>query len=212
MSTSPTPDEESAFDKAKDFNYGPQRPYTTPSLREQMDKCKHFTGLGCDKNGDMIPLGVDRKDKERSGSDGRGQCRAEVYYDNVRKQGRRMIALPCFRPEPDNMPIDGIWPTCPKCEFKTPQELDQEEAELKQHLKESLERISIIRPAILKHAKWPANISTYPIKRKSAGGSFPCPVCKKGTIHYTISNYNGHVHCVCRPIDPTEHKCANWME
>ena len=35
----------------------------------------------------------------------------------------------------------------------------------------------------------------------------PCPVCKSGDLHYTISNYNGHIHGQC-----TTAKCVFWME
>lgn len=38
-------------------------------------------------------------------------------------------------------------------------------------------------------------------------GSVQCPECLTGTLHYTISNYNGHIHAQC-----TTEGCASWIE
>lgn len=37
--------------------------------------------------------------------------------------------------------------------------------------------------------------------------SMPCPVCQSGTLNYSISGYNGHIHAKC-----TTDKCVYWME
>ena len=35
------------------------------------------------------------------------------------------------------------------------------------------------------------------VPKKDIVGSVPCPVCKKGTMAYSISSYNGHRHAQC---------------
>jgi len=163
------------------------------SIREQHDKCRHFTGLCCRADGSVIDL-LDKKEK--------AECRAHVKYDDVRKQGKRMVALPCFHLETDNMPADGIWPTCDKLSFKTAEELDKEEAETERIVKESIERIAIVRPMILKHAGCEKGKP-----KVSKVGEFSCLVCKTGKLHYSVSSYNGHVHAACDTKD-----CVQWME
>jgi hypothetical protein len=41
----------------------------------------------------------------------------------------------------------------------------------------------------------------------SGAGTMPCPVCKTGTLRYSRSSYNGHVHAAC-----TTESCVRWME
>lgn len=41
----------------------------------------------------------------------------------------------------------------------------------------------------------------------SGHGEMPCPVCKTGTLRYSRSYYNGHVHAAC-----TVKECVGWME
>jgi len=41
----------------------------------------------------------------------------------------------------------------------------------------------------------------------SGAGVMPCPVCKTGTLRYSRSSYNGHVHAAC-----TNESCVRWME
>lgn len=183
-------------------------------IREQCDKCRHFTGIGTNADGSRVPLS----------SKSRGSCSANVKYDDVFKQGKRMIALPCFHPERDNIPPDGAWPTCPHLSFKTPEELDKEAAEHEEHFRIAVERITVVRPAILKHAGWkqsdvsddeiPAGarramdgVTSIAKEAKDARGRFPCPVCKTGTLAYSIAAFNGHVHAHC-----STDKCVSWME
>lgn len=173
------------------------------SIREQCDHCRHFTGLG---NG---------PDRQRVAGKERGRCAALIPYDDVRKQGSRMVALPCFHPEPDNMPQDGVWPTCPKLSFKTPAELDAEAAASEERTKRFLQRITVVRPAILKHAGVTEKSATeddgddVPRDRGESdkAGAFPCPICTTGTLSYRVSGYNGHVWANCSTTD-----CCSWME
>lgn len=89
--------------------------------------CRHFTGIG---NG---------ADGGRHTGEGRGACKAGVRYDDVCKQGKRMICLPCF---PDEKASD-------KCSRKTEAELDAEEAEHEAHTKKFINQMMVARPAIL---------------------------------------------------------------
>jgi hypothetical protein len=193
-------------------------------IREQCDKCRHFTGIGTsgEPHKRIQNRNIDDIDNKQAG---RGWCAAGVFYNDVMKSGKRMISLPCFRPERDNMPDDGVWPTCPKLEFKSAEELDAEAAEIEQHAKQFMERVTVVRPAILKHAKLkdqdmhedeeiPAGarramdgVTVIAKDVKSKAGSFACPICKTGTLRYTVSGYNGHVHAMCSTAD-----CVSWME
>ena len=38
-------------------------------------------------------------------------------------------------------------------------------------------------------------------------GTMPCTLCKKGTLHYGVSSYNGHRRGQCTTPD-----CLNWIE
>ncbi len=76
-------------------------------IRDQFDKCKHFTGIGNGKDGKRF----DRRLQDIDGKvDGRGTCAAGVHYNAVMKTGARMIALPCFRPLkfPELLRKDGV--------------------------------------------------------------------------------------------------------
>lgn len=66
-----------------------------------------------------------------------------------------------------------------------------------------LEKITTARKAIVdKHGE-------YGIKHLCASvvSSMPCPVCETGTLEYSISSHNGHIHGRC-----TTDGCARWME
>lgn len=162
-------------------------------LRRQHDHCVHYTGLCSDSQGNRLSL--------RSGS--RGSCRVNIDYDSVCKQGKRMIVLPCFHPEQDNPPLDGVEPTCDKCQFPTKEELDKEVTETETEIAESMASVTIVRPAIFKHAK----INEGSTPKQDIAGVITCPVCKTGKLHYSIASYNGHCHAQCTTPD-----CCNWME
>jgi hypothetical protein len=66
----------------------------------------------------------------------------------------------------------------------------------------SLARISAARQAIVD------KIGPYERgKSWSALGTIPCPNCEGGTLHYSRSSYNGHIHGQCTTPD-----CTWWME
>jgi hypothetical protein len=41
----------------------------------------------------------------------------------------------------------------------------------------------------------------------SGAGKMPCPICGVGTLRYSRSSYNGHVHAQC-----STETCVSWME
>jgi hypothetical protein len=138
------------------------------SLRQQLNRCRHFTGIQHDT------------------------CKAGVRYDDVRKQGQRMSAFPCFQIEADNMPADGVWPTCATSSFKTAAELDADEAEIK---KQTVDMFTA-RGLIVEYAKVSGEQQ----------GAIPCPICAAGKLGYSIAS-NGHVLAKC-----STEKCVAWME
>jgi hypothetical protein len=56
--------------------------------------------------------------------------------------------------------------------------------------------VAIVRRQIMKRVEDKRNI----------GGSFFCPICGMGQVHYYVT-FNGHVHARC-----DSDKCVNWME
>jgi len=166
------------------------------SIREQCDHCRHFTGIG--NEGERFKRIENRKLGDIDGKrEGRGFCAAGVFYNDVKKTGARMIALPCFPPEPDNMPADGVWPQCPKQSFKTPDELDAESKEIEEAAGRSIKRLTVVIPAIQKAADG----------KRGVGGTMPCPVCKTGTLGWSVAGYNGHIHARCSTAD-----CVSFMQ
>jgi hypothetical protein len=45
------------------------------------------------------------------------------------------------------------------------------------------------------------------VKGKGGDGTLPCPICKTGTLHYSVAAYNGHLWGTCTTKD-----CVRWME
>ena len=77
-----------------------------------------------------------------------------------------------------------------KLEYPTQEEIDAEEAECAA----MMENIAIARKAIM------ADVG------ESGLGQIICPVCKCGTLTYTVA-MNGHVHAKC-----SKSGCVCWME
>jgi len=44
-------------------------------------------------------------------------------------------------------------------------------------------------------------------KGKPGGGSLSCPICKIGTLRYSVAGLNGHMHAGCSTPN-----CVSWME
>jgi len=85
--------------------------------------------------------------------------------------------------------VDATAP-CPMLEYPTPEEIARKEAETAA----MMENIAIARKAIM------ADVG------ESGLGEIICPVCKCGTLTYTVA-MNGHVHAKC-----SKSGCVCWME
>lgn len=122
-------------------------------------------------------------------------CEAGVKYEDVRKHhdpitqkfdGRtytKSSSLPCVKE------VNAGGATCDKCDFPTPEELAAEENEMN----DRYENMMKARDAIVKHCGGPW-------KRGTPGetGTIDCPVCGKvGSLRFTRSGYNGHIHASC---------------
>jgi hypothetical protein len=98
--------------------------------------------------------------------------------------------LPCLS---EFEPKSGDRATCDKCRMTTREEAEQEVAESDA----SYARVSACLTAIHeKHGK-----------ARGLAESMPCPVGCGGTLRYSISGYNGHVHGQC-----STEGCASWMQ
>lgn len=117
-------------------------------------------------------------------------CSKGVAYEDFK--GLKFDERPCFEKR-------GVAPTgCEFAEFPTPEEREKRRQEIMQRFA----RIGTARAAIV------ANLGG-PWKRgmESASGSIPCPVCESGTLSFSRSGYNGHIHAGC-----TSPGCVRWME
>ena len=114
-----------------------------------------------------------------------GACKAGIDYDAVRNDGIMTsfrFRLPCLNPA---LPcVSRVLPTA------------EEVAEDERRWKDAIAHTGTARAAIVaRHGK---------ARRLTA--SMPCPVCKAGTLSYSIAG-NGHIHAACST--PT---CVRWME
>jgi hypothetical protein len=114
-------------------------------------------------------------------------CEAGVNYDDV-------VPIPCIgRVGAEIEPA--------KCEKKSC--WTREEAiNIEKERAESTKRFMLALGAASEDAK----AKGY---KKGHGGkdSLPCPVCKTGTLHYSVASYNGHLWGQC-----TTDKCVAWMQ
>lgn len=113
-------------------------------------------------------------------------CKAGVCYDEVKDTSTRPYRFPCFA---DN----GISRTCPHAQFPTAEEAAAE----KRRSDERHARVSKARAAIVEHT----------IGKRGVAGTIPCPCCEGGTLRFSVSGYNGHIHARC-----STEGCAWWME
>ncbi len=118
-------------------------------------------------------------------------CKAGVRYDWF---ANRNLLIPCLSltPSPRATRETGL---CDKRECYTEADIDARQAQIDA----SMERYRKAGPVITEIRK--AN------KGRSASGSVPCPACEVGTLHWSISGYNSHMHGKC-----TTRGCLNWME
>lgn len=118
-------------------------------------------------------------------------CRAGVIYATVR--GEKIPGLagyPCFR--------EGEAVPCDKRRFPTREEVDANVAERKAYWNQLKLGIGAAADDAKKHG----------FKKGNGGcGSLPCPVCKTGTLRYSVANCNGHMHGRC-----STNGCVAWMQ
>jgi hypothetical protein len=113
-------------------------------------------------------------------------CKAGVAYKDVRDESTRPYGFPCFADESRNA-------VCAKRELTTRDEAEAEEREFQA----AFARVKTCRSAIKKNHG----------EARGLHGEMPCPTECGGTLHYSISGYNGHIHGDC-----TTAGCASWME
>jgi hypothetical protein len=102
--------------------------------------------------------------------------------------------LPCIAP----FKKDGVRPDCDKRELYT----REQAVTYIEKINKSYERLVVAMAACQKDAK------ELGYGKKHGGvGKVPCPVCKTGTLHYSVASYNGHMHGKCSTKD-----CVSWMQ
>lgn len=121
-------------------------------------------------------------------------CRVGVKYLDVDGKGPPNTGrhLPCL-PNWKSGEHEG---SCMKREFPTAAEIAAEEA----RFKKSLADVMAVRADIVE------NIGPWK-KGEAESGQTPCVACKTGTVSFSRSGYNGHIHAACSTPD-----CVRWME
>lgn len=116
-------------------------------------------------------------------------CDAGVLYESVRlAEAKGFEAYPCF----------GQGNQCAHRAMPTEAEVDAKIAEINKRTANIIQA----RTAIVERCGGPW-------KKGQAGssGTVACPVCKSGSLGFTRSGYNGHIHARCSTKD-----CVAWME
>jgi hypothetical protein len=123
-------------------------------------------------------------------------CRHRTPFTSEFKTCKIGVDFHKFPRQHDLMPCLGqtaeAKALCPKYSGYTSEEIEAHE----KSLAESLDRMAIIRQAII------ANVKATGQRQ----GRIPCPACKTGTVGYSQAS-NGHVHARC-----STEGCASWME
>lgn len=122
-------------------------------------------------------------------------CRAGVTYKDVEAEAPPLTGrhLPCL----PNMKSGVCEGECAKREFPTAAEVEEREVAMMKSLDNTRMAIVAISEKI---GKWKKGMG-------GCGGDMPCPVCKTGTLHYSRSGYNGHLHGACTTVG-----CVRWMQ
>ena len=124
------------------------------------------------------------------------RCKAEISYASL---GVKPVAdggpmMPCVMRERASQ-LGLPLAECGQFRAYTEAEIDARESQIEA----SMERHRKAAPVILKIRA--AN------KGKTAHGAVDCPACGTGTLSWSISGYNGHMHGRCSTSG-----CLNWME
>jgi hypothetical protein len=116
-------------------------------------------------------------------------CKANVPYEKARDESTKPYKFAC---------LDAGTDVCPSREYPTREQVDADEAEMNRRL----DQLRVAIPACREDAK------SKGLGRGNGGyGSIPCPVCKMGTLRYSVASYNGHMHGRC-----TTAGCMSWMQ
>lgn len=113
-------------------------------------------------------------------------CAVGVRYADVRDESTRPFGFPCLANYAGNA-------TCAKLARVTREEAEAEEREWQ-----------------AAHGRINACLKAIRAKHGQARGlrdEMPCPTGCGGTLRYSISGYNGHVHGAC-----STEGCASWMQ
>lgn len=113
------------------------------------------------------------------------RCRAGVSYDSFPRPG-----LPCLRDT-------NCANFCNFALFPTRAEAEAAEDRAAAECRRVVAQINTARAAIVEHSGG----------KRGIRGSLTCPCCEGGTLSYSVSGYNGHVHAQC-----STQGCVRWME
>ena len=111
-------------------------------------------------------------------------CKAGVIYDTIKDMSSKPYRWTCTDP---NATV-----TCALCVRRTPEEIEEREAYLRDRLAHMDTAFAMIRP--------------FRQRGKTTTGVIECPKCK-GRLHYSVSGYNGHIHGKCETDG-----CLSWMQ
>lgn len=117
-------------------------------------------------------------------------CEAGVEYSTLTADGEH--CLPCL-----GRTLGGTKPLaeCPKFQKQTPEEIEAR----KKEIQEAMARMVATFP-------WIASVKARYPRGKGGSGKDACPICR-GTIHYSVAAYNGHMHAQCETKG-----CVNFIE
>ena len=125
-------------------------------------------------------------------------CKAGVNYLALAGGNRTGYAcrLPCTGDEGCSWAKEEKVVPCALREWWTPEEVQAQVDEIHKRTTETI----TARVAITDYLK----ANNKPLRK--IGGAIPCPICKTGTLGFSIAS-NGHCHATCSTPD-----CVSWME
>lgn len=110
-------------------------------------------------------------------------CDAGIAYASLPKENPSFKSFICF----------GEAEGCPKYQAMGMEAV----VKLYDESEVSLNRTNLARKAIVAASEG----------KRGVRGAIACPVCSTGSLHYSIANYNGHIHAQCSTTG-----CVAWME
>jgi hypothetical protein len=116
-------------------------------------------------------------------------CKVNVLYEKARDESTKPFKFAC---------LDADTDVCPLRQYPTREQVDADNAALERRMDDM--RIAI--PACREDAKQKGFG-----KGHGGQGSIACPVCKTGTLRYSVAGYNGHMHGRC-----STQGCMSWMQ